>query len=292
MTAGLRCVRRSHSRRRRHRPPGCPPGRRARSVRQSRRARAPTLPPFGRSRPVVECGGLDGRTGGDELVFGRNADGAPGQVGHDTPVGGAPGGSADEEHASLLRRAAEGIGTREQVADHALHGRSGELGRRHVGAQAGQRAGRVRPVRRPLAVEVGDEHEAARSRRRLERQRVEPGVVDAEQARHRVGHLGGVHGADQRQVAAGGVGEAGDRAGRVGRRFVGDGEGGAARPRLRRGRPDEGRGRARRPCCRPSRRPPCPAPRHSPAMASGASTSGSAASQSTSSLTRRSRSTR
>jgi hypothetical protein len=48
-------------------------------------------------------------------------------------------------------------------------------------------------------------------------------VVDAEHARHRVEHARGVERADQRQEAAGRVGEPGDRAGPVARPLVGDG---------------------------------------------------------------------
>ena len=89
-----------------------------------------------------------------------------------------------------------------------------------VGADAGERAGGVGPVRRALAVEVRDEHEPARAGRRAERQRVEAGRVDAEQPGDGVGDLGGVERADERQVAAGGVGEPGDGA-RWGRRSAG-----------------------------------------------------------------------
>ena len=69
---------------------------------------------------------------------------------------------------------------------------------------------------------------------RLQRQLVEALVVHAEQPRHGVGHLRRVHGADQRQVAAGRVGEAGHRAARVGAGLVAHGERGPARPEAQR----------------------------------------------------------
>ena len=92
-------------------------------------------------------------------------------------------------------------------------------------------------------------------------------VVDAEQPGHGVGHLGGVHGADQRQEASGGVGEAGHRAGGVGagpRRATVNAV--PLVPEAQREVPRAaGRARARRPCCRPSRaRPGSPRPGHIP----------------------------
>ena len=129
---------------------------------------------------------------------------------------------------------------------------------RDVGAQPGDRArsrrgGSARARRRSTA--------RARRRRRRRRPRApassSPCVVDAEQPRDRIGHLRRVQRAHEREEAAGRVGEAGDRAGRVGGRRVAHREHGARRAE----RDDDVAGpqrrcRARRPCCRrcPARR--------------------------------------
>ncbi len=183
---------------------------------------------------VVDRGGLDRRTGGDQLVLGRDPDRTSGEVSHDAPVGGTAGGTADEEHGSMGRFGAERIGPGEQIAHHALDGGPGELGRCHVGAQARQDARGIRPVRRPLAVEMGDEHEPTRAGGRLERQRVEPRLVHPEQTGDSVGHLGRVHSADERQIAATRVRKTGDRSGGVSCRFGGDSERGATRSEAQR----------------------------------------------------------
>ena len=118
----------------------------------------------------------------------------------------------------------------EQAADHAFERGAGELRRLRVGPQTHQRAGGVGEVRRPLAVEVGDHDDPARARCDFQCGAVELGGRQAEQPRDGVGHLGGVEGADQREVAAGGVGESRHRAGGVGSRAVRhreDGAGGA-----------------------------------------------------------------
>ena len=242
---------------------------------------------------VVQGGGLDRRAGGDELVVGRDPHGAPGEVGDDAPVGRAAGGAADEEHRAVAPSSgpsASAPASRLQTTPSTA-ARASWAGVTSV-RKPGQHAGRVRPVRRPLAVEVRDEDEAARSGRRLERQRVEPGVVDARAA------------APPRRSPwsrswcrpAGGSGRSHRR----------------SRPPCRSDRlparsetvnavPLVPRLRARSPGRRPRPRAAAmlspvpaatgiPAPRHSPATASGASTSGSAASQSTSSLTSRRRS--
>ena len=80
----------------------------------------------------------------------------------------------------------------------------------------------VRPVGGPLAVEVGEQGEPAGPGGGREGETVELLVVDAEQPAHGVGHLRGVEGADQREVASGGVGEPGDDARGVRGRFVAD----------------------------------------------------------------------
>ena len=79
-----------------------------------------------------------------------------------------------------------------------------------------------------LALEVGLQHQAARAGRRPEGEFAQFVVPDAEQAGHRVEHARRVQRRDQGQEAAGGVREAGDRAGGVVRRHVGDGEDRAA----------------------------------------------------------------
>ena len=98
-----------------------------------------------------------------------------------------------------------------------------------VGADAGQEPGGARAVGGAFTVEVRHEHEPVGARRRRQRQLVEPARFDAQEAGDGVGDLGGVERADERQEPAGGVGEAGDGAARIGRGDVDDAEGGAAR---------------------------------------------------------------
>ena len=124
----------------------------------------------------------------------------------------------------------QSVGAGEQIADDAFDARPGKLGLRRVGAEAGQHAGRVGPVRCPLAVEVRDEHQPTCAGGRIECQRVELGVVDGEESGHGVGDLGRVHGTDQWEEAARGIGEPGHRAGRITRSGVRDRERGATRP--------------------------------------------------------------
>ena len=105
----------------------------------------------------------------------------------------------------------------EQVAHDAFDRGACDLLSGHVGAKAGEGAGRIGPVRGPLAVEVGDEHDAAGAGLGGECERVETVVVagNSEQPRDCVGGFGGVEGAHERQELAGRVGEAGDGAGRI-----------------------------------------------------------------------------
>ena len=90
-------------------------------------------------------------------------------------------------------------------------------------------AGRVGKVRHALTVEVRHEHDTIGAGRGLERQVVEPVVVDAEQAGDRIGHFGRVERAHEREEATGRVGEPGDRAGRIPSRCVAHREHGARR---------------------------------------------------------------
>ncbi len=79
-----------------------------------------------------------------------------------------------------------------------------------------QRAGGVREVRGAFAFQVRHQHDALGAGGRGESERAEFGQVDAQHAGGRVQHAGGVERARQRQVAARGVGEPRDDAGRVG----------------------------------------------------------------------------
>ena len=143
-----------------------------------------------------------------------------------------------------------------------LDGGPGQVRRGGAGQrQPVQGAGGVRPVGRALTLQVGHQHQAVGARRRGQREPGQLRVVDAEDARRRVEHPGRVQRAHQGQVLAGGRGEPGDDAGRVGGRDVadrGDHARGAQRDRPR--RPGRRPGRARRPRCprRPARGPARP----------------------------------
>ena len=125
---------------------------------------------------------------------------------------------------------------------------------------AGVQVSRVRPCSEAVACgrsgvrspsKYGHQDRAAGARRGGQGEVGEAGVVDAEQPRGGVEHPRRVERGDQRQEAAGGVGEAGDDAGGVGRRDVGDAR--RRRPRCRsrrRRRRARAPGRARRPRCR------------------------------------------
>ncbi len=175
----------------------------------------------------MDRGGLDGRTGGDQLALRGDHDLPAGEVGHDATVGGAARRAADEEHPT--GQGSERVGAGKEVAHHALYGGAGQLRRGDVAPQSREGARRPGPVRGPLPVEVRDQHQAAGTGWGLEGQVVESAVMQAEQPRHGVGDLGGVHGADQRQVAARRIGEPGDGTGGVGAGLLADRERGAAR---------------------------------------------------------------
>ncbi len=93
-----------------------------------------------------------------------------------------------------------------------------------------QRCRGVREVGRALALEVGDQHQTARAGLGLQREVGERVELDVEQLCRGDEYARGVQGRDQRQVAAGRVGEAGDGAALIGGRIVGDREHRAARP--------------------------------------------------------------
>ena len=112
---------------------------------------------------------------------------------------------------SAVRRHAQGGEPVEGVAEHAEHAEHGGAGE-VLGSEVGpgepdERAARIGQVGRALAVEVRDEGEPAGVGRAGLRQPVELAEVDAEQPRGGAQDPGGVDGRDQRQVAAGGVGE-------------------------------------------------------------------------------------
>ena len=148
-------------------------------------------------------------------------------------------------------KAVERVEPVEQPADDPLDAGPGELLAADVAADPRQHAGRRRSVGRPLAVEVREQREAAGPRPGGEREVVERAVVDAEQPAHGLRDLRRVERAHEREVAAGGIGEPGDDARRIGDRLVADREHGARRPD-RHG--DVARCAARRrappPCCR------------------------------------------
>ncbi len=126
------------------------------------------------------------------------------------------GGAQQEDPLHLDAAGAQYVQGVRAVAEHALDGRPGQvLGGHRLGPQAGQGAGRVRQRGRPLAVQVGEQHQPVRAGGGLHGEVAEALQVAAEQGGGGAQHLGGVQGGDHRQVAAGGVGEGGDQPGGV-----------------------------------------------------------------------------
>ncbi len=104
------------------------------------------------------------------------------------------------------------------------------MGGSHRGErEAVQRTGGVGQSRGALSLEVRHEHQSAAARRRTQGEVGEGRVVDAEQPGAGVQHPRGVERGDERQEAAGGIREPGDRAGRVGALLSGDPAGDARR---------------------------------------------------------------
>ena len=90
---------------------------------------------------------------------------------------------------------------------------------------------RVRPVKVPAApaVEIRQQGQAAGSQRAGKGETIQPGQVDAEHGGAGGHHAGGIEGAQQRQVAALGVGEALQGSGRISHRMIVPSEDRAAR---------------------------------------------------------------
>ena len=127
-----------------------------------------------------------------------------GEVGDDALVRGRPRAAADEHDVAV--GADTGRGQRVEPVEQAAH---------HALDRRARGPSRVVVVRNPAIVpdasgrfgvrspsKYGTTTTPLRAGRRRERERVEPGVVDAEPARDRVGHLGRVERAHERQVAA------------------------------------------------------------------------------------------
>ena len=200
-------------------------------------------------------GGLPRGSVGDVLAGRRDVDVEPEDGRCDRAHGRGLRAAADEEQA-LHRDAlgAERVDAVGQCAEHPLDRGAGEVRGRGVGQPHPVQGARgVGLVGRALALEVGDQDESVGAGRGAQRQLGQAGVVDAEHARGGVEDAGGVERAREREERTGGVGEAVDQTGGVGRRGAGHGRDDPGRPD-RDGDVARARGRARAPPRRCRRR--------------------------------------
>ena len=157
--------------------------------------------PWCRRRDIVERtaaehrGCLHGRTPCHRLVVVRDDHAPAGEVGNDLAVRGTAGRAADQHDPPLLGARRPPRAQTWSAPARRLHTTPSTAARAscsgpHVGADAGEQPGGARTVGRPFAVEVRHEHQPPSAGGNSgERQVVERGPIDAEEASHGVRDL-------------------------------------------------------------------------------------------------------